>query len=457
MVKNRGERLSYMAILILFCILFAFRIPLLYNSVVLILLAATVLLCTGIYKFDRLFRLFGSVEFQLPLALLGGISMLALIYPLLHGSNDFTRLGSVASVLFVMGAIILLMPILAKTAYHAAVQGNHIALACKYIWFAFVLQAVIIALCIASPAVLSIVSLFQSPDEIARALKYEGVRGLAMSGGQFFSLSAAFCLAQLCGIYYIYKAQKVSIFALLSFPLVMICGLTAGRTSIIGTAFVVVFIVGALFTTKSAQRRSLRLLLVMSGAIVVGVAGILSSSYRDFFLDKFVPFAFEFVVNYFDEGSIATASTDILSRMYWALSPYEFMLGYGRYSNPDGTTFMFTDGGYMRNALLFGSIGLAMVMAFHIATTLLIYRHTEKRRIDKLFVCLFFMMGLLLHYKGEVIAHLVSFQTIIFLMLFTAAYFRGGRPVRWSAKRNDEIVAVAHASNMSVRASGGPG
>src|SRR5690606_38149554 len=79
-----------------------------------------------------------------------------------------------------------------------------------------------------------------------------------------------------------------------------------------------------------------------------------------------LPFAFEFLYSYFDEGTLTTVSTDMLSEMYFTIDWQTFIFGDGKYINPDGSYYLYTDAGYMRNILFYGIFGTMVLFAYHL-------------------------------------------------------------------------------------------
>ena len=84
------------------------------------------------------------------------------------------------------------------------VKTNGLFFCSKYIYYAFVIQSIIIVIAMISPSFLEVVQIFQMSGDAERAEKYLGVRGLALASAQFFPLSSAFAVGQLFSIYYLF-------------------------------------------------------------------------------------------------------------------------------------------------------------------------------------------------------------------------------------------------------------
>ena len=110
--------------------------------------------------------------------------------------------------------------------------------------------------------------------------------------------------------------------------------------------------------------------------------------------------------------------------MYWVLSLDDFLLGYGHYRDSDGSTFMSTDAGYMRNILFFGFGGALYLGFIQIYNLYMIYNMNKNSSVETVFFITLTSLIFILHYKGEIFLHLVSVQTILCLTFFTSLLFK---------------------------------
>tara|TARA_R110002060_G_scaffold74577_1_gene83895 strand:+ start:10288 stop:11565 length:1278 start_codon:yes stop_codon:yes gene_type:complete len=406
---------------IFFCLLFSFKVPVFYNSVI---LSGVVLLLFSITNLKRAFlnTIISSSYVKIYLFSFIGLVFLVLIYGMLHFTADFSRLNSVTSNAIVLAVVLLFCNYLSCAYKNKQVRG--LFFCSKYIYYAFSLQSLIIIFAIISPSVLDVVQVFQSPADAGRAEKYEGIRGLALSGAQFFPLSAVFTLGQLFSVYYLAFKKKLTLVNVVFFFLIILAGTTAGRTSLLGALFSLILLCILSVTHKEVRPRFIKILIIGLASLCFLFVLLLSSSYSSLILDVYLPFAFEFIYSYVETGKLSTSSTVILSKMYWSLPLYELTLGYGYYRNDIGNPFMGTDGGYMRNVLFFGALGVTYVVLAQLSNIYLTYRvnRTEKGVRGFLIVLLFLIF--LLHYKGEVLLHLVSIQTALFLIFFIPLSFK---------------------------------
>lgn len=399
---------------LIFFILFSFRVPVFYNSIVLSCFITMILFL--FYKFDFYRTLNNKGTIAILFIYLFFIFYVT-IYSLSSGVMDFTRLDSTISNMASLISVALLANIFKL--YNTRTESNSLEQrfnnVSELIYYAFIAQSLIILLAMFIPTFKDIIQLFQSPVDSVRAEKYEGIRGLALSGGQFFPLSALYATAQLIIFRYLLKGKNSTPLDWLMFLFIVLMGLTSGRTSIIGFSFCIIYF---LFNLK------LKLNYFLEGLKTVFIFLIITLSFYYVVIqflpnlsnvsDKFINFAFEFIINYQNTGSFSTKSTDILDDMYWSLSIDTILFGDGYYTNNDGFTYMHTDAGYMRNFLYFGIIGTSIVVFSQIIYSRFLYKITSK---DFIFSLLIFIMMLSLHYKGDTLLHLVSVQALFFLLL----------------------------------------
>lgn len=406
--------LKVMLSFLIFLILFSFRIPGFYNSV--IFSCFVMFFLSFFYKTNLYISLKNIAIKKIFLIYLLFISYV-IIYSVSSGVMDFSRLNSTVSNIVSLISIILLSNFVYH--YNSKVnindynsRFNNIS---ELIYYVFIAQSMIILLAMLSPSFREVVQLFQSPADSLRAEKYDGVRGLALSGGQFFPLSALFACAQLIIFRFLLKGKKSTIFDWLMFSLIVLMGLTSGRTSIVGFSFCLLYFAFNFSFNFNLIVQFLKKLFLFIILIVIAF------SLLNIFIpslsaisEKFINFAFEFFINYQNTGTVSTQSTDILSNMYWSISLDTLFLGEGKYTNDDGTAYMHTDAGYMRNVLFFGLIGTSIVLYSQVIYSKLLYFVTGR---DFIFSMLTLILMLSLHYKGEIILHLVSVQSLFFLLL----------------------------------------
>lgn len=399
-------------IFLLFCLIFSFRIPIIYNSAILAFILSIVNLlyvkrvrCViQILKKRYVARIFISL-----LLLIIAVILIAG----LHQTYDFY-----AGKTFISQFITLFcaVPVLALICNDYPAQKIH-----KLLIEIFILQSVIQLLCIVSPPLLEFIRKFQDPwgSEIAEG--YGGVRGLALASELYFSL--AFCYGLMYIIYtkYLLDKKPVSLTDIICFIILIIGTFFAGRTGFVGLGFAIVLFLFYRSRFLFKFNAFMKLLMVTVAFVVIAISS-LPSGIISFFNDKVLPFAFEFVYSYFEDGKMETASTNRLGEMLeTSISFKTFFVGDGRYVNADGSYYMHTDSGYFRPILFGGIFFLISLVAYH--NLLIVYPKNRLKSKNKLCnenVFIFVLVGYLLvgQIKGEVIGNMKYCVTIMFVYFF---------------------------------------
>lgn len=125
---------------------------------------------------------------------------------------------------------------------------------------------------------------------------------------------------------------------------------------------------------------------------------------------------FEFVYNFTEGKGIQTESTNVLQSMVFIPDVSTLILGDWTYTGNDGLYYMHTDSGYMRNVLLFGA---PLTLCYIVSDWLLISRSCGTNiRQSKLASFGLFIILLILHIKGEVLAYTFPLHSLIYLLFF---------------------------------------
>ncbi|MBU2896911.1 hypothetical protein [Vibrio hepatarius] len=400
-------------VFLVFFLIFSFRIPFFYNSAI---LAFIISIPFCVLRSDFYTQTLKS-DLLVLLLLFFLIVLTTLLVVILHSTYDFDKLNALASQFVVIFACLPPAYAIARTSKN---KKNKLLYISKIISISFYLQSFIVILSLLSYDFWSIIKIFQASDQADIYEKYQGVRGLSLAGGQFFSLSAVFVLGQLFIAYYLLNKSKVSYFDIILFIIVFFCGLTAGRTSALGGVIAISY---WLLSWRNHNSKviftKLFVVSMLSALLIVPLLKVLGK--YDFVIDVFIPFAFEFLVNYLEGDGLSTSSSNVLFSMYHGLSLDVILLGLGRYIGADGAPFMHSDPGYMRNMYLYGlffSMPIFLFFFFNVNIFLKFYRDN----IDKKFLYFFVGCFLLLHVKGEVISHLITTQSLLFVVVFYGMY-----------------------------------
>lgn len=389
-----------------FLLIFNFKVPFIYNSIILSGVLSTVSLLI-LHKRVTLRK----KELLIPF-IFTVLGLYISLYVYFSETGDYTRIDSVVSNL-----IVYVIVLLSIKSFGEVKTENKLLYFSNFLLAVFTAQSLIIILSFFSSEFHAVIRLFQLSSDSIRSEHYQGVRGLALSGAQFFPTSALFAIAQVLISYTILIGKRFCFIKMLLLIMIGLAGMTTGRTAIIGTviSFFIFFI--SSFKNKEIAKSIIKLVL-FSLAFYFSISflsNFISSNLLGRINDYFL-FAFEFVDNYLTTGEIETSSTNILSRMYWSLDSYRFILGYGRYTNDDGTTFMYTDGGYMRDMLLLGISGTLIIFIMNSIIVYKIYHNCRFYPYSKIIFFSLWLVTNVLHYKGGVLMHLISVQTLLFIL-----------------------------------------
>ncbi|WP_142129546.1 hypothetical protein [Bacillus sp. SLBN-3] len=270
------------------------------------------------------------------------------------------------------------------------------------------------------PEINNILNYFRYEDALLRGQEgYGGLRGLGVSGSAFYGLAIAY------GLIYIYLISNFKnlisskYLILLIFPLLLFGGLSAGRTSYLGIILSFLFIVRFLSKKKFGIRKiniNMKGILVMYLLISIIFVSIplsnIISEDINLKVTKLTDYGFQMFYNFQKTGEFSTSSTDVLANMYFDIDDTStYLYGKGLYTNSDGSYYMHTDAGYMRNVLYFGIGGILLLLFYQI----LFFEWSIKQNLLRNFICILFI--LIVHYKGDALGFSIIMQNILFLIL----------------------------------------
>lgn len=426
-------------VLLFFLLVFSFRLPFFFNSSVLALLLSIFLIN------NRSINIFISI-FRDKLTVL---ILLSFIIPFFYAScstvlqaqYDFSFLSILASNLFYVFTSIWIgvasFSYMMNNQHYCIddIKGDGVFESIYIINYAFLLQSLIILLAFLNPSLAKVVQGFQIPSQVEISSSYYGggVRGLALSGGQFFNLSAAYALVCFFWVISILRAKNSlgQLITLLLFSIFFIPSITTGRTVFVGLAFSFLFLF-LLVEFKYKVKIFINIALLFLIMILFSyVFFSMCESCNVSKLDSLFRFAFEFLYNFIETGSFTTSSTEKLKLMYFLPDVSTILFGDGRYSSETGRYYMATDSGYMRNILLFGApisflfflyqLGLLYrifsLFSKSFATLPNVVKGFSPPRFKFVTTTVIMLFMLTLHYKGEAVAYLVTLNAV-FLFLY---------------------------------------
>lgn len=261
----------------------------------------------------------------------------------------------------------------------------------------YVLQSIIICVAFLSPNFLDIIRSFQFESVIEKADDYlfSGTfRGLALAGDQFYGLTASFGLISLIVMKLYVESNSAK--WIIIFLLLFAANMFVGRTGFIG------FFAAIGYLILSAKKNKFKLIfkIVMLTVLLVSILYlILPSSLRQIIDESVFAYAFQILYNYRDYGTFSTSSSDRVAEM-WQISIgfFTFLIGDGKFTNPDGSYHGHVDVGFLRQ-ILYGGIfflGYSIISTWH-----LLINYSKKYSIRQyLFEYIVFAYLLVTHAKG---------------------------------------------------------
>ncbi len=409
-------------VVILFLIIFNFRIPFVYNSAVL-----SVFISTFYYLFFK--RTFPFTYFYLKhnTTILIGLflsGVFCAFITIAHNQYDFTIIKILLLQLFMLCSLIYALPIMLDER-----ESDAFELSLSIVCYTFALQGLIQLLGLLIPPFGEWLISIKSAElqEFLRNNPYNiYFRGYALAGNPLFELPGGYGLAfilffrllQFENLKYIPTLFKYLIFTLLSIGSIM-----SGRTAYIGFG---IGLIMSILTLKNPMKVIPNLLKFISiiAVVVVAIFNLgFSSSLKNAVMHDIFPFAFEFYYNYEESGKFSTGSSDALEHHYYELSDEILMTGAGRYLE-DGGYFGKTDAGYMRK-LLYGGIPYLLCligyqMLYFIRPLSISNSSSIRNRNDFLLFLTMLVLLFVLEIKGDTIG--TQNITEVLLLFITASY-----------------------------------
>ncbi|HAW1554451.1 TPA: O187 family O-antigen polymerase [Escherichia coli] len=287
-------------------------------------------------------------------------------------------------------------------------------------------QSLIIIAAVLSPSISEFVRLYQNNDANNSSLVLEGLRGVALSSMQFYSLACYFCIITILladdfinnKIGYL----KTSVFLLL----MAISSIFISRTAIIGVLLFFVYTLNPFIKYGKKRSVAMALMFLVLTLVFLLFSGLIFTEQVSIIQQKVLPWAFELIYRYSETGSFSTASTDELKSMYFSLNEITMLIGDGKYTgDTPGTYYMGTDAGYMRPTL-FG--GFFLILAMLVIWILWLKNTFYPKKGGVLFISLV-ILSLILQYKGEFIitnyCTLILLSTLLMVSQLLKQKFRG--------------------------------
>ena len=283
----------------------------------------------------------------------------------------------------------------------------------------FVLQSLIIFAAFLNPSILELVRTFQYENIIEttdRYLNHGTFRGLALSGDQFYGLTACFGLISIIVMKLYVDTSKI-IWIVIYFIL-FAANMFVGRTGFVGFAAAL----GYLFISKKNGRFKLIFkVCVFTVLTIIILYQLLPSSLKEVLDESVFAYAFQLFYNYESGGTFSTSSTDRVMEMWELEIPFfTMLLGDGRFVNADGSYYGHVDVGYLRQILYGGILYLALsiYLVFKYITN-----YSKRISINKYkFEFVLFIYLLATHAKGLCFMYCPEMMMIVLFYYYSQNY-----------------------------------
>lgn len=230
-----------------------------------------------------------------------------------------------------------------------------------------------------------------------------GVRALGFGSGNFFfggvinGLGLIF-ICYLIRIKYFSVGKGITLLFLL-----FLTGMFIARTTIIGLFFSLFL----LYYKMNAKRIGYSILYILC-------LFCLLLAFSSFISKINISWAFDFIINLFSEGKVSNDSLDTLDKMWEIeISSKTFLIGDGLSKYDDGSYYLHTDVGFLRNILYFGILGT--IFGYFLYTFLvckLILKEVFYVNNIKILVLVLYGFLLIVNYKG-----LPDYNFMLFLII----------------------------------------
>lgn len=378
---------KYITIILLFFFVFGIPIkglPINSSKIVLVLLLIIVLLSGKLsgYKIKSSF-----FKLIFPFILL---TIVSFIYSLIHNTGDF-------SVPYAYLIIVLEGVLGSYLIYFFFFKNKDIFTLINAIINIGFFQAIIIILMFLSSIFREFIYSISKVDAEQLMDRYGGFRGFGLAGSVTYDLAVFLSIILMLISFQIVNKKGNTLFYLLAFPVILIAVLMTGRSGWIGFFMAILILVYG--NNIKLNFKIVFYVLIFSTLFIFSIPVLIKSYsvqlYDTLFLEV-VPYAFEMFINYSENDSFSTGSSDTLSNMYFTVPWGTFFLGDGFFINPNGLGYyMHTDAGYMRHLLYYGIfpsliLYLGYINGFY--KLLFFFKNTHKGSLLISLLCCFYFI-----------------------------------------------------------------
>lgn len=286
---------------------------------------------------------------------------------------------------------------------------------CKTLINCFFIQSVIQVFSFLSPTFLKLTDYFRTDSLIQqRIASYDGFRGLAIAGSNFFGLAVAYALLFIMLAFY-WDKWKATIVKKFIFSAFLIFGaFSAGRTAILGIAFWGIYLIVKVL--RQFDKKTLRNIVVGIVLVVVFVTLIKNKLVNNSAWTHFTDYLFQVFGNESTGKGFSISNSESLNQLlndyYFKVDISTLLFGDGRYTGLDGLYYMHTDAGYMRNILYWGIFATATLFLYEYK----ILMNNVHNILQKRFAWVMLIALAIFEYKGQTVGFLIISQALVILI-----------------------------------------
>lgn len=246
----------------------------------------------------------------------------------------------------------------------------------------------------------SILQLGEGAELAYEVTSFKRIHGF---GASFFSAGVVNGFMLICLMYYMlkYKHETLRIVLLwFFFAAILIMGMMMSRSTLMGLAGCIPIL---FFYISKSLMSFVRYVIVTIVALylIFYLLGKISSTFAEY--EELAGFAFEMIDRYEDTGSLSTSSSNKTFDMF-SILPTDiktWVIGDAKWTNSNGTFYMYTDVGYSRYLWYFGLIGMFGMLIYNLIYLRRAFSNKifEKRE-KKILVTSFFIFTLVCNIKG---------------------------------------------------------
>ncbi|MDE7115851.1 MAG: hypothetical protein K2O56_05435 [Muribaculaceae bacterium] len=282
----------------------------------------------------------------------------------------------------------------------------------RWIIVCYLVQSIIELTASSLPALAAFLSYFNhaQDDQVASG----GVRGVALASGTTWSLGLTYGMVFIM-YFREYLMDKVNLKTVGGLMVLVVGTFFAGRTGFVGAC--IGFAYFFIFSRKGIHKKLAIFVYVAFFIVVIcQIALIFFPEYVYFALNSVLPWALEPIFNFLDGKGVSTSSTDVLDEM-WKNIPTinQALTGTGNFTNPDGSYYMHTDVGILRNLFYWGVGGYVVLISYQIYVMLPMFLERNYRNMT-------IVTGIYLmfcEYKAMTLGFNKMALSILFLLSFT--------------------------------------